>query len=299
MKKSSSYRGRFAPSPTGELHFGSLIAALGSYLQAKSQQGQWLIRIEDIDETRTVPQSDSHILSTLDNFGFEWDQTVIYQSQRKELYQHYLQQLTAKQLVYACDCSRAKLKKKLINSPRSGVYPGICRNKKLKPGKETALRCLAQTQKIEFNDQVQGTYSVDLAEDCGDFIIKRRDGFFAYQLVVAIDDAEQGITDIVRGADLLSATPQQIYLQQQLDLPHPSYAHLPVAMHSNGQKLSKSHQDLPIHEHSAVEILCTALEFLNQSPIDELYSSSLDDFWIWAIENWNLQRVPQTQSILV
>lgn len=293
----NTYKGRFAPSPTGELHFGSLIAALGSYLQAKSQHGQWLVRIEDVDQTRTVPSSDQHILATLDDFGFEWDGDVVYQSQRTALYESYLEQLSSKGLVYPCDCSRSKLKSTNINPSSPNVYPGYCRTKTEPVTTPNALRCITNAENITFQDRVQGQYNANLKNECGDFIIRRRDGFIAYHLAVVIDDAEQGITDIVRGADLLSSTPAHIYLQQQLGLPHPEYAHLPIAMHDNGQKLSKSHQDLPVHQQSPTDILCSALIFLNQSPPDDLHVSSLEEFWKWAISNWDINKVSQSLEI--
>ena len=287
------YKGRFAPSPSGELHFGSLVAAMGSYLQAQSQQGQWLVRIEDVDQSRTVPHSADNILSTLERFGFEWDEAVIYQSQRTEQYHFYLQKLIDKKLAYACDCSRNKLRQ----NNTTGIYPGYCRQKSIPATSAHALRCLTTPESIKFDDQIQGHYSVNLENECGDFIVKRRDGFFAYQLAVVIDDAEQGTTDIIRGTDLLSSTPQQIYLQQQLGFTTPDYGHLPVVMHDNGKKLSKSHQNLPLDCQQPVEILSKALLFLNQSPPKSLAQSSLNDFWQWAIQNWDINRIQATQEI--
>jgi len=304
MSKPAPYRGRFAPSPSGELHFGSLIAAVASYLQARAHKGEWLVRIEDIDEARTVKHSDQHILQALELFGFEWDGDIIYQSQRKSLYQDYLDALIENKQVFACDCTRSQLRQKaerqnpdLVFNP--AVYPGICRNKALSLTKPLSLRCLTSTTNICFNDQVQGDYQVNLAQDCGDFIIKRRDGFFAYQLVVVIDDAEQGITDIVRGADLLSSTPQQIYLQQLLSLTPVSYTHLPVAMQKNGSKLSKSHQDLAIRKQIPAEILHSVLIYLQQSPPPELASSRVSEIWQWAFENWNIGKIRPRREIVI
>lgn len=287
-----TYKGRFAPSPSGKLHFGSLVAAMGSYLQAKSQQGLWLVRIEDIDQTRTVSHSADHILSTLDSFGFEWDEEVIYQSPRTELYQDYLQKLKERDLIYACDCSRNKLR--LDKS--GGVYPGHCREKTI-IAPPHALRCLTTAESILFDDLIQGAYSVNLELECGDFIVKRRDNFFAYQLAVVVDDAEQGITDVIRGADLLSSTPQQIYLQQHLGLNTPDYGHLPIVMHDNGRKLSKSHQDLSLERQNDIEIMTKALIFLNQSPPKYLSLASHKEFWQWAIQNWDISRIKPTQQI--
>jgi len=296
-KSTPAYKGRFAPSPTGDLHFGSLIAAVGSYLEAKSKNGQWLVRIEDVDQTRTIPQSDKKILSTLEHFGFEWDGEVVYQSQRTALYEAYLDQLSSNQLTYPCDCSRSKLKQTEDNDTLPGVYPRYCRKRDKPVTTPYAIRCLTNPGKISFYDQIQGLFSVNLEKECGDFIIKRRDGFIAYHLAVVADDAEQGITDIVRGADLLSSTPQHLYLQQQLGLAQPSYSHLPVAMHDNGQKLSKSHQDLAIQYCSPVKLISSALEFLNQSPPQSLHNATLDEFWHWAVLNWDLNKVTKSREI--
>lgn len=290
----NNYRGRFAPSPTGELHFGSLVAAVGSYLQAKSQQGQWLVRIEDVDQTRTVANSARQILQTLEKLGFEWDESVIYQSHRTEIYHSYLQQLENKHLVYPCDCSRNKLKQEISNK---GIYPGYCREKNSTMTPPYALRCKTGTETVTIHDQIQSQQSVSLQKDCGDFIIKRRDQFIAYHLAVVVDDAEQGITDIIRGADLLSSTPQQIYLQQKLELATPNYGHLPVAMHHNGRKLSKSHQDLALNTSQPSEVLTQAMVFLGQSPPEYLSQSTLLDFWDWAIQNWDLSQVKSSQEI--
>ena len=298
MNKSNiTYKGRFAPSPTGELHFGSLVAAVGSYLQAKSQGGQWLIRIEDVDQTRTVPLSDQHILQTLEDFGFEWDGEIVYQSQRTVLYESYLEQLTANNLIYPCDCSRSKLKQNPENNSKTGVYPGYCRHKVGQVTSPNALRCIINNEHLSFQDQIQGQYETQLDKECGDFIVRRRDGFIAYHLAVVVDDAEQGITNIVRGADLLTSTPQHLYLQQQLGLSQPEYAHLPIAMHDDGHKLSKSHQDLPIHQLPATEILCSTLNFLNQSIPDNLQNSTLEEFWKWAIDNWDISKVSKSREL--
>jgi len=304
MNKSAPYRGRFAPSPTGELHFGSLIAATASYLQARVNKGEWLVRIEDIDEIRTIAHSDLHILQALEQLGFEWDGDLIYQSQRKSLYQDYLDSLIEAKQVFACDCTRRQLRQKaeqqnLDLAVYPAVYPGICRNKSLPLTAQLAQRCLTTSTDIRFIDQVQGNYEVNLAQDCGDFIVKRRDGFFAYQLVVVIDDAEQGITDIVRGADLLSSTPQQIYLQQLLNLAPVNYAHLPVAMQKNGNKLSKSHQDLAVRHQNPAEILCSVLTYLQQSPPPELALSKVNEIWQWAFENWEISKISPRREIIV
>jgi len=282
------YKGRFAPSPTGELHFGSLLAAISSYLEARKHNGDWIIRMEDLDQPRTVAGSADSILQTLDTFGFEWDGEVVFQSQRSALYEDYLQQLISEHLIYRCDCSRNKLKENK-NFP---VYDGFCRNKNNRISPPYALRCKTPDASLSFTDQIQGNYSVELNRQCGDFIVRRRDQLFAYQLAVICDDAEQAITDIVRGADLLAATPVQIYLQQQLQLAEPVYSHIPVAMHQQGRKLSKSHQDLAITSNTPAAIMTQALSFLGQSPPEELAQTDISEFWHWAFKHWDLSKIP-------
>ena len=213
--KPTSYKGRFAPSPTGPMHFGTLIAAVGSYLQAKTNNGEWIIRMEDVDTTRKVEGSDKEILDTLEAFGFEWDKNIIYQSEQTGHYQDALDQLITQSLIFPCSCTR-----KQLASSNSSVYPGVCRNKSLANNEEHALRLLAKDITIEFNDIVMGRQSQNVARQCGDFVIKRRDGLFAYQLAVVVDDAMQNITEIVRGADLLDSTPRQIYIQRLLGTQH-------------------------------------------------------------------------------
>lgn len=298
-QSTDSYRGRFAPSPTGKLHFGSLIAAVASYLESKTSAGEWLVRIEDIDETRTIPGSADDILFSLERFGFEWDDEVVHQSQRKGLYQDYLQDLINKQLVYACDCSRSKLRQQAINQPGPQVYPGNCRHHPVTLNTPYAQRCRTDSRTISFEDTIQGNYRVNLESDCGDFIIKRRDGFFAYQLVVVIDDAEQGITNIVRGADLLDATPQQIYLQHCFGLEQPEYTHVPVAMQQAGQKLSKSHRALAIDPKQNTRQLYQVMDFLSQTPPTELETASLEEFWYWAIQNWDTSKIVSRREIVI
>jgi len=291
-QNSSRYKGRFAPSPTGELHFGSLLAAISSYLEARKHDGDWIIRMEDLDQPRTVAGSADSILKTLDTLGFEWDGEVVFQSQRSALYEDYLQQLISEHLIYHCDCSRNKLKENK-NFP---VYDGFCRNKNSKISPPYALRCKTPNTNISFSDQIQGNYSVDLNQQCGDFIVRRRDQLFAYHLAVVCDDAEQAVTDIVRGADLLASTPVQIYLQQQLQLREPVYSHIPVAMHQQGRKLSKSHQDLAITINTPAAIMTQALNFLGQSPPVALAQTNTDEFWRWAINNWNLNKIPTSNE---
>ena len=222
------YRGRFAPSPTGPLHFGSLIAATGSYLQSRHQQGEWHLRIEDIDPPREIPGAKDNILRTLETYGFEWDGEIIYQSQRLDIYQDYLERLIDEQQTFACTCSRKDINQ-LLAKTGMHVYPGTCRDKTGVAGGQYAYRVIAKDKNITFNDQLQGLQSFEVQTEIGDFVVKRADGLFSYQLAVAVDDGSMGITEVVRGSDLLTSTPRQIYLQQLLKLYTPCYIHLPVS----------------------------------------------------------------------
>jgi glutamyl-Q tRNA(Asp) synthetase len=280
--------GRFAPSPTGPLHFGSLIAAVGSYLQAKTRGGQWLLRIEDLDPPREVRGATDDILRTLERFGFQWDGAVLYQSTRSEAYVHALKQLGAQDLIYGCACTRRTLAGLPESACGEAVYPGHCR---AKPPTAGALRLRVDGAVIAFHDAVQGKQRQTLAECCGDFIVQRADGLFAYQLAVVVDDAFQGVTEVVRGADLLQQTPRQIHLQHRLGLPTPDYAHLPLAVNTRGEKLSKQTHAAPLSE--AVPALWRALDFLGQRPPVPLARATLAELWAWAHPHWRLARVPR------
>jgi len=291
-KEISNYIGRFAPSPTGPVHLGTLIAAVGSYLQAKKNDGKWLIRMEDVDTTRTVRGSDSEIFHTLEAFGFEWNGEILYQSKQTEHYEYALEQLKSLSLVFPCSCSR----KQLANS-NSQIYPGTCRSRQLPETGEHALRILAQDITIEFNDIVMGKQSQNMEQQCGDFVIKRRDGLFAYQLAVVVDDALQNITEIVRGSDLLDSTPRQIYLQQLLAYPTPDYCHLPLAVDSDGNKISKSEGATKVDIKNREKLMCDVLDFLGQAPPADLSASNINDIWSWAEEHWDVTHVPSKTHI--
>ena len=291
------YRGRFAPSPTGPLHFGSIITAVGSYLQARSQQGDWLVRIEDVDETRIVPGADDDILRTLDNYGFEWQGEVLYQTHRKQAYEEALHQLLANKLIYPCICSRRELQGQTKQSKLGIIYPGICAHKQHPENIESALRIRTQDQHIEFEDQVMGHYGHNLKQDLGDFVVRRRDGLFAYQLAVVIDDEFQQITDVVRGIDLLDSTPRQIYLQQLLNYNTPHYTHLPIAVDENDNKLGKQTGASGIATDKPVPTLVKAMKFLGQQTEPGLEHASLNTFWQWAMEHWDLSKIPTTEKI--
>ena len=290
--KTEDYRGRFAPSPTGAVHYGTLIAAVGSYLQARKNNGKWFLRIDDIDLTRKIEGSDTALIKTLETFGFEWDGEIIYQSSQTRHYQQALEQLVSQTLVFPCLCSR----KKLADS-HGKIYPGTCRHRQLPENKPHALRIRTANINISFNDAVMGRQQQNIEKQCGDFIIKRRDGLFAYQLAIVVDDAMQNISEVVRGADLLDSTPRQIYLQQLLHFPTPAYCHLPLAVDAAGNKISKSAGATRINIDNREKLLLSALGFLGQQPPDELTECGLNDIWAWAIEHWQLSLVPAVKNI--
>jgi len=286
-----AYRGRFAPSPTGPLHFGSLVTAVGSYLDAKANAGAWLLRMEDLDQPRNVPGAADAILRALEALGMQWDETVLYQNTRNDAYAAALAKLKKQKLVYPCSCSRREIADSAINGIDGPVYTGTCR-KGLLAGRATrAERVLTDGTRIEFKDAIQGRVSHNIERQIGDFVLKRADGPYAYQLAVVVDDATQGITDVVRGADLLDSTPRQIYLQQLLGFATPRYAHLPVAVNVVGEKLSKQTLAAPIDTGSPVPVLNAALAFLGQDAID-CSPQDTAAFWKRAIAGWRINRVP-------
>jgi len=293
---SPAYRGRFAPSPTGPLHFGSLVSAVGSYLDAKANGGIWLVRMDDLDRTRTVPGAADIILRSLEALGMSWDEQVVYQSTRDDAYRAALEKLKKRGLVYPCSCSRREIADSTVGGIDSPVYPGTCR-KGLLAGRATrAERVLTNNTRIEFTDAIQGRIAHSLERQVGDFVLKRADGFYAYQLAVVVDDAAQGITDIVRGADLLDSTTRQIYLQQLLACPKPHYAHLPVAVNVLGEKLSKQTLAAPVDVSAPVPALNAVLQFLGQATVTDCASNDKPAFWERAVAAWDIARVPRTRT---
>ncbi len=294
----SAYRGRFAPSPSGPLHFGSLVAAVGSYLDARAQRGEWLLRIEDVDQARTVPGAADAILYTLEAFGFTWDGPVLRQSRRQEFYRAALERLERAGEVFPCACSRREIADAAQRVSVDGglLYPGSCRTGLAKGKTARACRLRVPDQEVFFADRIQGKLSQNLAREVGDFVLLRADGSFAYQLAVVLDDAQQGVNAVVRGADLLDSTPRQIWLQQRLGVPMPNYAHLPVVTNAAGEKLSKQTLARAVDSADAVALLCTALRFLGQKIPADLPNLSLAEFWPWAISNWSLADVPKTRA---
>jgi len=294
------YVGRFAPSPTGPLHFGSLVAAVASFCEAKANQGRWLVRMEDLDKPREIKGAADTILHQLEAFGFEWDDTVVYQSQRSALYSDALDQLNRKQLIYPCTCTRKEIADSSTTFGIDGrIYPKTCLHHPIKPDTAMAWRIQTHNNVISFDDGIQQLIQQNIGLDVGDFILKRADGLFAYQLAVVVDDAAQGITHIVRGADLLDSTPRQIYLQLQLDFSTQKYAHVPVAANANNEKLSKQTLAKPIEVSTASELLYDALCFLGQQPPATIKNAPLNTIWQWALEHWAMSAIPQTKQIII
>ena len=296
---SPGYRGRFAPSPTGPLHFGSLVAAVGSYLDARAQGGEWLVRIEDVDGPRTVPGAADGILRTLDGFGFEWDGPVWVQSARVDAYHAALVRLQLDGLVYPCACSRSEIAALATLKSIDGglLYPGTCRGG-LGDGKAArAWRLRVPDREFAFVDRVQGAPRQNLEREVGDFVLFRADGQYAYQLAVVVDDAAEGVNAVVRGVDLLDSTARQIWLQQCLGLPTPSYAHLPVAVNAIGEKLSKQTRAPAVDPAQGSRLLGAVCDFLGHPPPREVRGAPLSEFWRWAISAWSIGRVPPVRAV--
>jgi glutamyl-Q tRNA(Asp) synthetase len=292
MAAATSYRGRFAPSPTGPLHFGSLVAAMASYADARAAGGLWHVRIEDVDAPRARPGADTLILTALERLGFEWDGPVWRQSARREAYEEALATLAAAGLVYRCACTRRELAQQPVGRLGERVYLGTC-SAGLTDARahraQTALRVRVPAGATAFDDRLYGRQTQNLARDVGDFVVLRSDGLFAYQLAVVVDDGAQRITDIVRGADLLTSTLRQIHLQHALGYPTPRYLHVPVAVDAQGVKLSKQHGAQPLPA-SPLPALLAAWSFLEQEPPHETPSSTRA-FWTWACANWRPRRL--------
>ncbi len=350
MPPTSQYRGRFAPSPTGPLHFGSFVTAVGSYLEAKKHNGIWLVRMEDLDTPRTVPGAAHGILRTLEAFGLYWDETVLYQNQRAAAYQEALQKLQNSGMAYPCACSRKEIADSALHGIEGQIYPGTCRNG-IPAGRQARAwrvrtdghipsplggdgqgergscgtllpppqphpqgvrrwvpRRFAATLPqspckgdgvLEFHDPLQGHIIQNIENEIGDFVVLRADGLFAYQLAVVVDDAFQGIMHVVRGADLLNSTPRQIYLQRLLNLPTPHYMHLPIAVNTQGEKLSKQTLAAPVDANNPVATLLRALAFLQQAPPAELASYDLQTLWQWALANWRAENMVRIRTLPV
>ena len=288
------YIGRFAPSPTGLLHIGSLLTALASYAAARAAGGRWLVRMEDLDPPREMPGAAAHILRTLEAFGFEWDGEVAYQSRRHHLYRAALHSLQQSGLAYPCYCSRKQWHAQARQGVDGFVYNGACARLAAPPpkaaGRVPAWRLRVPDETVTFTDGIVGRYVQNLARDIGDFVLLRADGLWAYQLAVVADDAEQGITHIVRGQDLLVSTPRQIYLQSSLHLPTPHYAHLPLLTNRNGQKWSKQTRAEPLDMHRREALLRQVLHYLGLPDAPDVDKPR--DLLAWAAQHWRIDRVP-------
>jgi glutamyl-Q tRNA(Asp) synthetase len=294
--------GRFAPSPTGALHLGSLVAALGSYLFARQGNGLWLVRMEDLDLPRVVPGMGDDILSTLETLGFEWDGEVVCQSLRNDLYEEALKRLLATGHAYPCGCTRSEIAA-IASAPHGEepVYPGTCRNG-LPQGKSArAWRVRVAEEPLRFTDLVMGDCTISLATACGDFVVKRADGLFAYQLAVVVDDFEQRVNQVVRGADLLDSTPRQIHLQRLLGYATPAYAHLPLVVNMDGSKLSKRDNALSIASGRDLVkerggLIAAALRFLGQEIPHELVGADAPELLQWGVANFAPSRIPRVPA---
>ncbi|MCF6288946.1 MAG: tRNA glutamyl-Q(34) synthetase GluQRS [Proteobacteria bacterium] len=291
LMTNSQYIGRFAPSPTGLLHIGSLIAAMASYSEAHKKKGQWLVRIEDIDPPREITGVSSGILQALNDLGFKFSQNVLYQSQhsRQLAYAQTLSNLRSLGHTYYCTCSRVELQTITIAQHK-------CRNQTTVPARPYSIKLKVPNQAISFIDKIQGQYQVNLQQDCDDFVLKRKDGLFSYQIAVVTDDAWQKVTEIVRGIDLIESTPWQIYLNSLLGYHQAHYAHIPILVNSQGQKLSKQTFAKAIDNHKPVEALLTAYNYLNQTSFVR-QPTSVVQFWQFALDNWDINNVHKVKTI--
>jgi len=285
------YIGRFAPSPTGPLHLGSLYTALASFLDARHHHGQWRLRIDDLDRFRIVPEASDQILFVLDKLGLHWDGPVYYQSQHIADYHAAIDRLYQNGMLYSCTCSRKKLAR------LGSVYPGFCRKNTTIPPQPYALRIKTDARPIHFIDRLQGEIQQCLPQTTGDFIIKRKDNIIAYQLAVVIDEQQQHITQVVRGLDLLDSTARQLYIQQQLGLSQPEYMHIPLIVDSHGVKLSKQTQAEAVSAQNPGQTLWYLLQKLNQKPPAELKHAPAQDILAWAIPHWQADKLKKIRAI--
>lgn len=291
-KATANYIGRFAPSPTGPLHFGSLVAAVASFCVARAAGGRWLLRIDDVDTPRRVAGAAEDILATLARFGLEWDGEPVWQSRRTAAYRAAFEGLRQAGHVFGCACTRRELADSAIAPDGSHVYPGTCRDG-LPPGREARAWRVRVAGCVAFEDAIQGRQQVQLEDEVGDFVVLRADGLFAYQLAAVVDDRDAGVTDIVRGADLLASSVRQIHLRHLLGAPTPRHAHVPVALDAAGEKLSKQTLARAIGAYTPGEALHAALAFLGQCPPKDLANAPATQVVDWAVANWSLGDVPR------
>lgn len=286
-QSTTPYHGRFAPTPSGPLHFGSVVAALGSYLRARSAGGRWSLRIDDLDRPRVKPGATDAILSDLERLGLHWEGAPVMQSARLEHYESALDSLQQAGLTFGCGCTRAEVR---------GIYPGTCREGLPAGRRARSIRLRVPDSPVIFTDILLGSISHSVAATSGDFIIRRADGIIAYHLAAVVDDADAAITEVVRGADLLDATAPQVLLQTMLGLPTPDYLHLPVAVDECGRKISKQNHAPAIAEQRPADVLSDALEFLGQQPDPALRRADVTEIHDWALANWQLARIPRLST---
>ena len=291
------YVGRFAPSPTGPLHFGSLVAALGSWLDARAAHGRWLVRIEDLDQAREQSGAARQILSVLEACGLDWDGEVVVQSRRSELYRAALGRLSGRGATYPCGCTRSEMADSAPAVDGARVYPGTCRSGLAVGRGARTLRVRTAAEPVVFEDRLFGRRAQSVEREVGDFVLWRADGVFAYQLAVVVDDAAQGVTDVVRGADLIDSTARQVHLQRLLGLPQPGYLHLPVAVNAAGEKLSKQSGAQPIDPARAGPEIARALAFLGHAPPAEIALARPRELLEWGMRNWTPARLPKARAL--
>jgi glutamyl-Q tRNA(Asp) synthetase len=283
--------GRFAPTPSGDLHLGSLYTAAASFLDARAHGGRWLVRMDDLDKPREVRGAAAGILRTLEAFGFEWDGPVANQHDRLDRYAAALAELESRELTYACACSRSQLEDE-------SRYPGTCRDRVIPAGVSTSIRLRVDPGNVMFSDRIQGMYRQDVAASVGDLVLKRRDQIFAYVLAVVVDDTAQGVTHVVRGADLLDNTPRQIVLQRLLGMPEPRYAHVPVLTEPDNGKLAKSKRSVRLSAQSPLPQLQNVFSLLGLR-VPPAFFTTLSEAWHWAIGQWTVKNVPKSLNLRV
>lgn len=293
------YVGRFAPSPTGPLHFGSMVTAVASYLDARNRGGRWLLRIEDIDKPREQAGAADSILRTLEDFALHWDGPVLYQSQRQAVYADAVEQLRGMGQTFNCACTRREIADSMLPGHAGLIYPGTCRNGIQNDQPARAVRLRVDEHSILLEDRLQGSFEQSLAQDVGDFVISRADGLIAYQLAVVVDDAEQQITDVVRGSDLLCSTPRQILLQRLLGYRTPDYLHVPIAVDASGEKLSKQTHAPALETQNMNRLACAVLEFLGQALPPDAEHLPLEQLWAQAATAWDADCLPPLRQCLV
>lgn len=294
---SAPYRGRFAPTPSGPLHFGSIVAAVGSYVDALAHHGEWHLRIDDVDPPRVAPGAESRILATLEALGFEWTGPVVRQSHRMAAYAAALDRLRNRAHVYPCTCTRVEIAQAGLPGIEGPRYPGTCRGGLSHPFRAPAWRIEVSDVPVTFVDLLQGEHSQNLGTATGDFVLRRADGVFAYHLACVVDDAEAGFTHVVRGADLLDSTGRQAFLADLLDCPPRHYLHLPVAVDRTGQKLSKQSLAPAVDPAQPAAVIREALEFLGHPPPPELLGAPVQELWAWSGTAWSRDRLPRTRAL--